>query len=570
MLGVKTNIEALLVMRKTLAAVLCCAVTVFALSGCASKAEEKLTMGEFPQRGPLVIGSDSQGAASAYDAASEDLSETQWEVLEQFAPRSTWNRIRKLNKEVREARKNIARARAASYKPVSKVITLPDVVTEKLGGGRIQMYYNVRHFGGVNVKSSGRTGLHPRKISVSAGNLKPLAALVLARLGGKSKGSVAILASEHKLIIACAAAMKRPILELLARVDVPQPQVEISARIFESRHDMDFQAGVKLLLTHLGDRSFGAGANLSAESFANTVMDPIAGTLQDPSSAMRIVNLFNSSGWSSDATIQALAKTGLVKMVSSPRMTVIAGKTGYIMAGQEMPIASARISNNNVITDKVVYKPVGVQMYVTPQIVGPDMVKLHVVTVVSSLRGFRDLPGLDFTTTPSLNPILNTREAETFVTVKNGSALVIGGLRMVRDYTREDKIPLLGDIPFLGWLFKSHRSQKEITDLYFFITPKIINPQATAKRQKAKPKAKPKVKAQAKPKSKVVTAAAKKPVAKKRAAPKKIVKKPATKKPAAPKKIVKKPVAKKRIAPKKIVKKSVPVKKTAIASKTGK
>jgi len=73
-----------------------------------------------------------------------------------------------------------------------------------------------------------------------------------------------------------------------------------------------------------------------------------------------------------------------------------------------------------------------------------------------------------------VNPIFNSREAETSVIVPDGSTLVIGGLRMVRQISRERKIPGLGDIRFLEWLFKSHRSQRQMTDLFFFITPSII------------------------------------------------------------------------------------------------
>ena len=67
-----------------------------------------------------------------------------------------------------------------------------------------------------------------------------------------------------------------------------------------------------------------------------------------------------------------------------------------------------------------------------------------------------------------------SREAETAVTVSDRSTLVISGLRMIRTTTREEKIPGLGDVPVLGWLFKNHRSQQEQTDLYFFITPTML------------------------------------------------------------------------------------------------
>jgi type II secretory pathway component GspD/PulD (secretin) len=72
-----------------------------------------------------------------------------------------------------------------------------------------------------------------------------------------------------------------------------------------------------------------------------------------------------------------------------------------------------------------------------------------------------------------MNPIIDSREAETSVTIKNGDTLVISGLRMMQTVAREEKIPGLGDLPVLGWMFKNHRSQQKLTDLYFFVTPLV-------------------------------------------------------------------------------------------------
>ena len=126
-------------------------------------------------------------------------------------------------------------------------------------------------------------------------------------------------------------------------------------------------------------------------------------------------------------------------------------------------------------------KPVGVQLYITPQAAGPEWVKLHTISIVSSISGFSPLPTLDGTDRPRvlINPIIDSREAETQVTVGDGDTLVISGLRMVRETTRENKVPGLGDMPVLGWLFKNHRTQQQLTDLYFFLTPVVLDPNTT-------------------------------------------------------------------------------------------
>ena len=465
------------------AALVVCAVAVIHMVGCAQDMQTTTSLGDWPDReAPLVLSGDSPDrAVGAYDAARKDLSAAQWEILERYAPRSVWDRLREREDDIKAARKRVAAARALrAKKTTTQPAKLPDVPTETLSNGQIQMYYRIRHYGGVLVTSGAAghgSGLSRRTITVKPGDMTTLASLVSKRLAGK--GAVSPLPADQVLIITCAPEMKKLVLELLARVDVPTPQVEITARIFEVQHDMDFQMGVKLLLNHAGastDRG-AFGQIFSAEDFANKAMDPMAGmaAMQDPSAAMRIVNIFGDSGWSTDTTIQAMAMTGLIKLVSSPRMTVTVGNTGYVLAGQEVPIASATEANNNVIISKITYKPVGVQLYVTPQIIGTDSVKLHVVTIASEITGFQALSGLGGANQATVNPVFDTREAETYVTVPDKSALVIGGLRRVRTITRENKIPGLGDIPYLGWLFKSHRSQTQITDLYFFVTPRIIH-----------------------------------------------------------------------------------------------
>ena len=122
------------------------------------------------------------------------------------------------------------------------------------------------------------------------------------------------------------------------------------------------------------------------------------------------------------------------------------------------------------------YKPVGVQLYITPQAISSDTVKLHTISIVSAVSGFSPLPTLSGTNEVAgfVNPIIDSREAETQVTIGNGDTLVISGLRMIRSTSREEKIPGLGDVPGLGWMFKNHRTQQQLTDLYFFVTPQLL------------------------------------------------------------------------------------------------
>lgn len=448
-----------------------CTPVAFVTVGCSTDESVLVDLGDFSDRhGPLVFSENPNLDVDTHDAATRELSEAHWKILERFAPRSTWQRIRDKKKEILEARQKVAR----SLPPVSGPHKLPEVITEVLEGDHIQMYYRIRHFGGIGVSVNRDSGLERSKISITKPDFSVLIDLVKQRLA--EAGEVTLLPDDNILVIRCHQSAKESVLQLLARIDLPAPQVEITARIFEANHDMDFQAGVRLLLEHMAsDGAHGLAANFSAEDFAATAAGAFPASVPDPGSALNLMQTFGRSGWSANATIQALGATGLVKLVSEPRMTVSAGKTAYILTGQEIPLSSARISNDMFITEKTVYKPVGVQLHVTPTVVGPDSVKLHILTVVSAVSGFQKLMNMGGITAAAINPIFDTRETETIVSVPNGSALVIGGLRQSRNIVREDKVPGLGNMPYLGWLFKSHRSQKQLTDLYFFVTPRIIN-----------------------------------------------------------------------------------------------
>ena len=103
--------------------------------------------------------------------------------------------------------------------------------------------------------------------------------------------------------------------------------------------------------------------------------------------------LFRAHGIKGVSVPELMAEAGLIHVVASPRMTVAEGQTGYMLAGQELPIQSVAIVSN-VQTATTEYKPVGVQLYITPQAMGPDSVKLHAISIVSAVQGFAPLPQL--------------------------------------------------------------------------------------------------------------------------------------------------------------------------------
>ena len=450
-----------------------------------------------PATKPMSITSaDPNGDAAAYQASERQLTEVRWHVIERKGPRPVWDRMgNQIEKETtgsalqKENESRLTPTRTVEvgstpYTPAPattqpstqpaplatlnedelpvKVIELPD--------GKLRMIWILRSYGGSNVTSARDASTARRTVAITPPDLAPIVAVMTQVLG--ANGAVTPLPRENTLVVTCERNMRSSVLHMLDKLDTPLRQVQISAKIFEVSRDFDFQQGAQVLAQKLGGDTTG-----QASSVFNTprFLEQLNSGTPFQGSVVQFMKVFEEAGVSVDTSIQILAEAGMIKLVSAPRMTVAAGQTGYMLAGQELPIQSSSIVNG-LLSISTQYKPVGVQLYITPQAIGPDRVKLHTISIVSNINGFTPLPKISGSNPEKMlvNPIIDSREAETAVTVNNGDTLVISGLRMSRTTTRENKVPGLGDIPLLGWLFKNHRSQQQMTDLYFFVTPTLL------------------------------------------------------------------------------------------------
>jgi hypothetical protein len=464
--------------------------------GCASKPKPQVeaVRHEGTLNPPVVISGKPGHDTKALLSADEQLTEADWRVLEKLGPRPIWEQVDKRSKRSREevapvlAEPGTAVASANEFGrpslipttgPTTRPVNEADLPVQiiPLADNKIRMIWTLRAYGGTTVASPRNGGTTRRDVTLTPPDLTPLVTVVTQQVG--QGGTVVPLPRENTIVVTCSKDLKDSTLDLLNRLDVAPKQVEITARIFEVSQDFDFQQGANLLLNRLAsDGTQSALSTFSAKRFAEAAASGAGGPVNG--SVLHLMQTFSDAGLSVDVTFQLLQETGLIKVVSSPRMTVAVGQTGYMLAGQEIPIQSANLVSN-VIQTTTTYKPVGVQLYITPQAISASAVKLHTISIVSAVNGFAPLPTLAGGTANGsadlgtvVNPIIDSREAETQVTIHNGDTLVISGLRMVRSTTREEKIPGLGELPGLGWLFKNHRTQQQMTDLYFFVTPALL------------------------------------------------------------------------------------------------
>jgi pilus assembly protein CpaC len=168
--------------------------------------------------------------------------------------------------------------------------------------------------------------------------------------------------------------------------------------------------------------------------------------------------------------IEALQANGSLSILAEPNLTAVTGETASFLAGGEVPIP-VPAGNGDAIT--VQYKPFGVSLSFTPTMVKDNRIALRVKPEVSSIA---DIVQLSASEKGFQMPAFTVRRAETTVEMASGQTFAMAGL-FQRDISRNvEKMPLLGDMPVLGQLFRSERYRRNETELVILITPYLVNP----------------------------------------------------------------------------------------------
>jgi len=167
------------------------------------------------------------------------------------------------------------------------------------------------------------------------------------------------------------------------------------------------------------------------------------------------------------AVIQALSTKGLAKVLAEPNLLVKTGERGEFRAVSRIPIQVIEITGGTS-TPTIVFEEVGVKLFFNPEVLDNGMIRLKIDPAeVSSITGTLAVNGY---------PIIDTRSAKTNVELKDGESLIIAGLLSEETINTMSKIPIIGDIPILGALFRSTQKDIKEKELVFFITPKLLKP----------------------------------------------------------------------------------------------
>lgn len=267
-------------------------------------------------------------------------------------------------------------------------------------------------------------------------------------------------------------------------LDIPIKQVIIEARMVTIRDNIDEQLGIRWGITDRnvsdGSISSGLSGTLEGAGQANydSSIDSSVVNIGDIAQNQRLnVNLPVASpagsiavqiarladGTLLDLELSALERENKGEIVATPRITASNQKTSRIEQGTEIPYVQAASSGATTVT----FKKAVLSLEVTPQIT-PDN------SVILDLNITQDARGDTVSTPTGPAAAIDTQELQTQVTVLNGETIVLGGIYQQQVITSVSKVPLLGDIPYLGRLFRTDTSFNEKRELLIFVTPKIV------------------------------------------------------------------------------------------------
>ncbi|MCW3847445.1 type II secretion system secretin GspD [Sphingomonas sp. LB-2] len=256
---------------------------------------------------------------------------------------------------------------------------------------------------------------------------------------------------------------------LIADLDVRRPQVRIEAVIAEITGDDAEQLGIQLAG---GGAALGL-SNGAATSFSNSgpSIGAILKVLNVPAAALLGEGFTGNLNVTDDFSIivQALGVSTKANLLSVPQVTVLDNTPAEIVVGQNVPfITGSILTNTNSATPytTIERKDVGITLRIIPRINAGEVVRLEVSQEASSIA-----TGLGVTAS---DLITNTRTINTTVLADNGQTIVLGGL-VSDDYLEAKRqVPILGDIPIVGELFKSRRESRTKRTLFIFLRPTII------------------------------------------------------------------------------------------------
>ena len=295
-----------------------------------------------------------------------------------------------------------------------------------------------------------------------------------ANATASNQSNLSIQAHEgtNAIVISAQPALMASLSSIIRQLDIRRAQVLVEAIVVEVSEGSGVNLSVQWAsgggITSFNDNGLSTTEIASAAYQIDNDEDDLDDVIDSLSSISGGIAGYVGSDWA--VILQALSTTTGSNILATPSLTTLDNQEASFIVGDEVPVltGSTSSSNNENPFQTIERKEVGIKLKVTPQINEGDSVQMTIEQEVSSIQG-----------QTTVDVVFATRSVKTTVLAKSGETIVIGGLIDEAVNETIDKVPLLGDIPYLGWLFRSTQSSTEKRNLMIFLRPTIIRDDQT-------------------------------------------------------------------------------------------
>jgi type IV pilus assembly protein PilQ len=315
--------------------------------------------------------------------------------------------------------------------------------------------------------------LETRIIKLNYANASEMATALQSSLS--KRGSIQVEKRTNSLIVSDLDDRLSRVEKMAIELDSTTPQVEITAKLVdvdaEALRDLGIEWNVGPTVNGTDGEFFPGGVGPTPPGYVNPGGDKqnAAGVehntgIADP--ATRITYGISKSWGFVEAQLQALEQNRKANIISNPRITTVDNREAKILVGQKIPLIVQDVAGNPVSQ----LQTIGIQLRVTPHLTSDKKIIMDLHPEVSDLSTQSTVQG---------GVIINTSEADTRVMVDDGQTAVIGGLIRTNESTVRRGVPLLKDMPLVGWMFRSDSSTRQNRELIIFVTPRLLTAMAS-------------------------------------------------------------------------------------------
>ncbi|MBA6262644.1 type IV pilus secretin PilQ [Colwellia sp. Bg11-12] len=281
-----------------------------------------------------------------------------------------------------------------------------------------------------------------------------------------TRGSVSVDERTNTLLIRDTAKSIEDIKRMVNVLDIPVRQVIIEARMVTVKDSINEELGIRWGVTDTDGEYAGSGSLEGANSAASGLVPDLADRLNvnlpvaNPAGSIAFQVARLADGTILDLELSAMEKENKGEIIASPRITTANQKQAYIEQGVEIPYQEASSSG----ATSTQFKKAVLSLTVTPHITPDDRIILDLVVTQDTVSDVQN----------GQAPAIDTQRIGTQVLVNNGETIVLGGIYQQAIISTISKVPVLGDIPYFGWLFRNSNNFNEKKELLIFVTPRIV------------------------------------------------------------------------------------------------